>query len=267
MNLEVPEGGKCLYHKSRRAIAVCENCGAFFCGECGAVVGGERVLCKKCIGRDYGPAKWERTFAGGGIVNFFKTLKDVMISPTRFFHFIDGKMPISSVLLFAIICEVLGTIAVVIWGGPKEYFNIILGPDVTVKVVQYLNLGLIMASPLIAVISLFAIAGVYHGFSRMFGGKGNYIATLKVIGYGSSANLLAFIPWMGGFLSIFYGLLLYSRGFSKVHQIGPLRSAALALLPVMILLLILVIIGIFLFQSLQGNITNILSQGTSFIGK
>ncbi|MGQ9706783.1 MAG: YIP1 family protein [bacterium] len=265
MNVEVPEEGRCFFHTRKRAIAVCDDCGAFFCAECGAIVGGERVLCKKCIGRDYGPARWEKTFAGGGVLNFLKTLKDVLISPTRFFHSVDGKMPISSVILFAIICEVLGMIAVVIWGGPKDYFYLIFGEDITTKVMPHLNLALIMASPFIAVVSLFTIAGIYQAFARLFGGKGSYLATLKVIGYSSSANLIVFIPYVGGILSIFYGLILYSRGFSRVHQIGPFRSAALALLPIMILLLALVIFGMFLFQSVQNNIPNILGEGKSFI--
>ncbi|RLC41125.1 MAG: hypothetical protein DRH51_03885 [Candidatus Coatesbacteria bacterium] len=262
MRFDLPENSRCFYHRDRKPIAICSECGAFFCAECGAVVGGDRVLCKKCIGREFGPEKWEECFAGGGVLGFLRTLRWVLLSPSRFFHSIEMRKQVSSVVMFAIIMEVLGSIAVVIYGGSADYFNLFLGAELAEKVMPYINLSLILVSPLIAVASLYILSLIYHLLSRPFGGDGSFTGTLKVIGYSSAANLLIFIPWIGGFLSIFYTLILYSRGFARIHRMGPLRAAAFALVPVMALMLILVVVAIALFQSIEGNLPYLLAPGS-----
>jgi hypothetical protein len=257
-----PTDSRCINHRDRKAAGKCSECGAFVCNKCG-YYDGKRIICKDCIAQKFGAKVWEKNFAGGGFLGFFKTLWSVLISPTKFFLNITEKGSIASAILFAIICEFLGTLGVILVSDPSENLTLFLGTELTPYADKMLNLSLLLITPLLTIITALLLALIYQGLASLFGGKGNFIPTLKVVAYGSSASLLQIIPFVGGFLSLFYTLILYTKGISQVHKLGGLRAGAVAVLPVMILLLILSILGTVIFTSITGNLSQI-SGGLSF---
>lgn len=253
---EIHHEGRCLNHEDRKAVGKCSECGAYICNSCG-YFDGKKIICKECISKKFGASLWEERFAGGGFKGFFITLWRVMVTPTRFFINISRSKAIASALLFAVICEFVGTLGVLLVSNPGDTFVLFLGIELTPQLTRTLNISILLTTPLLALASVFLLALIYQGLGTLFGGKGEFIPTLKVVAYASAASLIQFIPFVGGYLSLFYTLILYTKGIAEVHKLTGFRAGAVAVLPIMVLLLILSIFGTVIFTSLAGNFTQL----------
>lgn len=256
MRDQPPPDSRCINHEDRDATGKCSECGAYICNKCG-FFDGTKIVCKDCIAKRFGANRWEENFAGGGIKGFFITLWRVVISPSRFFLSVSKSKAIASAILFAIICEFIGTLGVVLTSNPNETFSLFLGVELLPEVVKNINIAILLVTPLLTILSIVILALIYQGLAVLFGGKGEFRATLKVVAYASIASLVQFIPWIGGYLSLFYTLILYTKGISQVHKLSGLRAGAVAVLPIMAFLLLVSIVGTIFISSLSGGMANI----------
>ncbi len=177
---------------------------------------------------------------------------DVMFNASSFFKSIDSEKQVPFPVIFGI---VWGTIALLL-NMPSvlytqqsyiRFFSDNMPAPLVMPFSTYLSV--LVMSPFFLFIFLFVLAGIYHIFVMLVGGKGGFLSTLKVISYSTGAMVLEVVPYIGVPLFWFYSLYLYTIGFRELHKISTSRSFIAAILPLVfmvffiIVLVILVIVG------------------------
>ena len=177
---------------------------------------------------------------------------DVMFNASAFFKSIDAEKQIPFPVIFGIIW---GTIALLlnlptVLSTQQSYIRFFSGNMSAPMAMPFSSyFSVLVMSPFFLFIFLFVLAGMYHLFVLLVGGKGGFIATLKVISYSTGAMVLEVVPYIGVPLFWFYSLYLYTIGFRELHKISTSRSFIAAILPLLflfffiMLLVILVIVG------------------------
>lgn len=74
-------------------------------------------------------------------------------------------------------------------------------------------------------------AAFWHVVVKLFGGKGTYQGTFRVVAYSSGAQVWGFIPYVGGLIQIALQAILYYHGFREVHGLSKGRAIAAILIP------------------------------------
>lgn len=100
----------------------------------------------------------------------------------------------------------------------------------------------IVASLIVGIISIFVTSGILHVLLLLFGGKGNFEGTFRVMAYTTALLILAWIPFVNIFVA-FYAVYIEIVGFSKVHRISKKRTFLAIILPTLILALIFLLGG------------------------
>lgn len=195
-----------------------------------------------------------------GITSYIRRLwhdwVEVMFNSASFFKSIDSEQQIPFPVLFGIIW---GTIALLLnlptvlatQQAYIRFFTGSMGSSVVMPFSSYLSV-LIMA-PFSLFILLFMLAGVYHIFVLLVGGKGGFRATLKVVSYSTGAMVLEVIPYIGVPLFWFYSLYLYTVGFRELHKISTARGFVATILPVVFLIFFFIAIIVLLIVGFGFN--------------
>ncbi|MGB9736087.1 MAG: YIP1 family protein [bacterium] len=177
---------------------------------------------------------------------------DVMFNPASFFRSIDAEKQIPFPVIFGI---VWGTIALILniptvlytQQSYLKFFSEGMSSPVVIPFSSYFSI--IVIAPFFLFIFLFIMAGIYHIFVLLVGGKGGFVSTLKVISYSIGAMVLEVIPFIGVPLFWFYSIYLYTIGFRELHKISSSRAFIASILPIIlivffvIMLVILAIVG------------------------
>ncbi len=186
------------------------------------------------------------------IIRLWTNWVDVMFNAPTFFKSIDSEKQIPFPVIFGIIW---GTIALLlnmpsVLSTQQSYIRFFADNMSAPLVMSFSTyLSVLVMSPFFLFIFLFVLAGIYHIFVMLVGGKGGFISTLKVISYSTGAMVLEVVPYIGVPLFWFYSLYLYTIGFRELHKISTSRSFIAAVLPLVflffliIILVILVIVG------------------------
>ena len=98
------------------------------------------------------------------------------------------------------------------------------------------TLGIALLAPVIAVVLVYASAGITHGSSMLLGqGKRGFAATFAAAAYSFSPFVLLAIPGCGGFVAIVWSAILTGVGLNRMHRITPRGAAAAVLAPYLLL--------------------------------
>jgi hypothetical protein len=91
-------------------------------------------------------------------------------------------------------------------------------------------------------LALVVITGVYHLFVRLIVGRNNsgMGATFRVLCYVQAVQLLTWLPLLN-ILAGIYGLYLSAFGFQEVHSTTFGRAAAVAALPILLLIFAIIL--------------------------
>ena len=157
--------------------------------------------------RDSQPVRPGRRGAGF-LAGFLETAKGVLSRPKTFF----STMPVAGG-----------------FAAPHLFFLICTG--VFILASMGLNLGesgeldpriliLVFLAPLLPFVDA---ALLYLIAARLFGGRGSYEATFRVVCYASAVNLFTWVPLVG-LLAQFYEIYLAALGLSVVHRLGMGRA-------------------------------------------
>jgi hypothetical protein len=124
----------------------------------------------------------------------------------------------------------LGALSVASSGhGSKMGFGMIAAMGIGVAVVLpifYILAGLLMP---------WIMGGLHHLALAMVGGASRpYGSTVRVVGYASAGQLLAFVPMVGGMLSLAMTIISLVTGFEETHKCGTGKAVAGTLLPLLI---------------------------------
>jgi hypothetical protein len=202
---------------------------------------------------------WEDMASLGFFTAFFRTMKQVLFSPTAFFRNMPVSKGMGSPLLYGVIISFFGTTI-----GLLAQFALagFMGGSSQVEGMQGVNFFqtaflLIYAFflPIIIAVGLFIGSAIFHICLLIVGaGKKGFEATFRVLSYASSSQAFALVPFLGGFIIVIYNLVLWTIGFRESHHTTTGRAFIAVLLPVIImsfligLLIVAIIIPLILTQ-------------------
>jgi hypothetical protein len=211
-----------------------------------------------------GSTPWEDMTSLGFFTAFFRTVTDVLFSPTAFFRNMPVNKGLGSPLLYGIIISFLGTTI----GLLEQYaFSGFIGSFSQTEGMQGVNFFqtaflLIYAFmlPILIAIGFFIGSGIFHICLMIVGaGKRGFEATFRVVSYASSSQAFALVPFLGGPIIVIYNLVLWTIGFRESHHTTTGRAFIAVILPLIIMSFI---IGLLIFAII---IPLILSQGQPMI--
>ncbi|HEX9949728.1 MAG TPA: YIP1 family protein [Thermodesulfobacteriota bacterium] len=206
-----------------------------------------------------GSTPWEEMASLGFSTAFFRTMKQVLFSPTAFFRNMPVSKGMGSPLLYGVIISFFGTTI----GLLAQYaLSGFMGSSSQVEGMQGVNFFqtaflLIYAFflPILIAVGLFIGSAIFHICLLIVGaGKRGFEATFRVLSYASSSQAFALVPFLGGFIIVIYNLVLWTIGFRESHHTTTGRAFIAVLLPVIImsfligLLIVAIIIPLILSQ-------------------
>lgn len=229
MQTAPPPGAMCAVHPELLATGTCARCGNFTCAQC-APPGGEG-LCTACMARggvaEREPPPWERRDELGLFTALGMQLKTSILKPDQFFRSLPPEGSLKEALLFGWLvsaaqalpmflmqrlnyAQMEQSLSMLFRGHPPAWFTG-LSPWAYAAV---LSLPVLVIYPLTFLIS----AGLTHLGCVLWGAGGRgFTATARVVGYAQGPMLLAWVPVVGGLLSL-YVIALEVFGISRVHE-------------------------------------------------
>lgn len=163
-----------------------------------------------------------------------KKLKELVLSPQRFFTTIDSEMDLKKSLVFAMLFGSLGL--------AFELFYAILWPSKFVLLTfgekyKTILLLLIIFSPLIIVINTLLYSGLYYVFLWIAGARKGIKKIFQVICYSSGIYILNIVPFIGTIVSGIWVVVLIIIGSKRNQEISYIQAIG-AFLAMIILLVI-----------------------------
>ena len=207
-----------------------------------------------------GSTPWEDMASLGFFTAFFRTMKEVLFSPTTFFRNMPVSKGMGSPLWYGVIISFLGTTV----GLLEQYaFSGFIGSFSQAEGMEGVNffqtaflLMYVFILPILIAIGLFIGSGIFHICLMIVGaGKRGFEATFRVVSYTSSSQAFALVPFLGGFIIVIYNLVLWTIGFRESHRTTTGRAFIAVLLPMIIMSFL---IGLLVFAII---IPLIFSQG------
>ncbi len=225
----------------------CQHCGKeivegqVFCQHCGArLVAGEPAagITQPDGGRYKTP--WEARGTDGFFNGLFKTVRDVLFSPSAFFK----KMPVTGgltdPLLFAMIIGTVGLLFLSVWDLLlHDSMQNLMTPEMRNAAGRGISHG--VASPLgtalmpfLLILWLFVVSGMLHLFLMIAGGaKAGFEATFRVVSYSVSPFLFMVIPYCGMPIMVLWVLTLAMIGLRDAHETTGGKATVAVLFPLL----------------------------------
>lgn len=223
-----------------------------FCQHCGNEIVEGQAFCQHCgtrlVGEDHasgvtplddGRSKtpWEYRAANGFFNGLFKTVNEVLFSPSAFFK----KMPVTGgltdPLLYAMIVGMVGLLFLSVWHlllhDPMQGFVTsemsAAGRGISSNVASPLGTAMM---PFLLIIWLFIVSGMLHLFVMIVGGaKAGFEATFRVVSYSVSPFLFMIIPYCGVLITPLWALSLLMIGIRDAHETTGGKATAAVLFP------------------------------------
>jgi hypothetical protein len=227
------------------------------------------------------PGEQSAPFAERARLGFFpafaETLKLASLEPARFFRQVKLGQS-GSAVLFGVVAFTVGQVVASIFGYlasaatsgfmqqmlsrlPQGESGAGLGPEL-LRFGQITSLGALLAhvvaAPLVGVVAIYLIAGVYHLLLLLFRGAGRgFEGTLTVVGYASGVYLLQAVPGCGAPVAWIWFAVVAISGLAETHRTQHWRSGLAVLLPVVLFLACACIgilaMGAAFFGAMQGG--------------
>jgi len=94
----------------------------------------------------------------------------------------------------------------------------------------------IFTGPIAALFWLFAFTAVFHFAALMLGGRGDYMALLRVFGVGRVLGWIVIIPWLGKLVFTIWTLAIAVVVIGEVHRLDQFKAILCVVLPIIALL-------------------------------
>ena len=211
-----------------------------FCPHCGKEIAGDQAFCQHCGaslsepvpgpvlsagGRTRTP--WEDRENFGFFGGLFRTLKEVLFSPSAFFRKMTVKDGLFHPLLYALIIGMFGLMFFYSWqillkGAVQNFMpsgvTVAAGP----QVFNSSNvIWLAALSPFFIIAGLFISSGILHIFLMLVkGARAGFEATFRVVAYGHSTQIFFVLPICGSFLVFAWAIVISIIGLREAHEIS-----------------------------------------------
>jgi hypothetical protein len=169
--------------------------------------------------------------------SFVETVRRVLFSPRDFFRGMARRGSLLNPLIFAAACALISAL---LGGVFNEVLRALPGMQTfraNTGFVSNVTLGFLGT-----MIGLVVITGVYQLFVRLIAGRNNggLGATFRVLCYIQPVQLVAWLPLLN-ILAGIYGMYLSAFGFQEVHSTTYGKAAAIAALPILLLILVVIL--------------------------
>jgi hypothetical protein len=154
-------------------------------------------------------------------MNYFKRVKAILMSPTRFFESIAHQRSYKESAIFLVISTLLASVL----SEMAFAFFPPLGADIVAPsqtVGSFLLWTVIFAATVVPITFIFA--AIAHLFVKLFKGSGDLQQTFKVFAYSSAGVVFYVIPYIGLFVGELWGLGITIQGFKKLHSLSSLKA-------------------------------------------
>jgi len=187
---------------------------------------------------------WEDRARFGHLAGFFETIRVAMTAPGAFFEGQPVRRGLTGPAAFAVI---LGTLTSVVgWMWSKVFDRTLLDvleqfegfepPSAAEAAISgFFETAGVLASPLLAFVTLFVTTAVLHLAVLMLvrSGRG-FEATLRAVAYGGAASILTLVPVCGNGLGALWSLVLTIIGIQRLHRCGGGTATLIVLLPLLL---------------------------------
>ena len=107
------------------------------------------------------------------------------------------------------------------------------------------NIAIMIAAPILVLIGLFIYSAILHLFVMLVGANNSgYGATMRSMCYVGTVQILQVVPFCGGLIAFFWGIVLQIIGIAAVHRTSMGKAALVVLLPIAICCVCVAIIGV-----------------------
>jgi hypothetical protein len=193
--------------------------------------------------------------------SLWETITGVLFNPSHFFAKMPRTKGIGKPLLFALLVGSIGSIISLLWQSSQSFLPQILSKypgfeDVPLETFwPYWMSGpafmtlMIFLTPMLVVIGLFISSAILHLCLMILGGaQSSYETTFRVVAYSNATNLWQIFPFCGGFISLFWSIVVTIIGLREAHRISGGKAAAAFFLPLIFccgfVLIIFTILGL-----------------------
>ncbi|HEY3353913.1 MAG TPA: Yip1 family protein [Polyangia bacterium] len=225
----------CALHPQTPAVGLCPRCGGYLCYWCQRLGPDGVVLCATCAERvDVGgPVPWDQRDELGVWRAWWRTLKESLTGPDRFFARACRSVHTNTPLLYATMAVWLGQawlmllysiVGIVMMVASKE-----VGGGIAMAVGSIV--GFTLLAPVSALMQCYVSGGLTHLCARMLGGRGSYQASARAIAFSLGPYAFGVIPYLGGFAGMVTSIVLQVFGMKHAHGFSGGKAAAAVLLP------------------------------------
>jgi hypothetical protein len=192
---------------------------------------------------------WE---SGEGFLKaFYRTTRDSLFSPSRFFKKISSGEGYWAPLIYGLIAGIMGNGCAILWFW---LFMTQLIPMDRIPFQYSLSiLQIVVPLPFQQAVAIFLGSAIIHLCLMIVGGNNNgYKTTFRAVSYSYSGYLFGIIPFIGLFIGNTYTFILTIIGVREGHGISTGKAILAVLLPA-IVIFGLIFIAILLVMTFVGS--------------
>jgi hypothetical protein len=182
------------------------------------------------------PLPWEQP-GYPALEALYETAKLFLLRPSEAFARMSISGDLGRPLTFAVVLGWIGIIAgqiyqIVMPGMPWRYLpGMDRGLDFAVPVVY--TIGTMVLAPIFVLLAIFIWAAILHLFLLVVGAANSgFVATVRVVCYAGSTQVIAVVPLCGGFLAGLWAIALEIVGLAAAHRTTQAKTAVAVLLPI-----------------------------------
>lgn len=184
------------------------------------------------------PLPWEQPgfpFLEG----LFETAKLILSRPSEAFSRMSTTGDLGRPIAYAIVFGWIGIIASQIYnialrGAMTSFMPMMREGDGFAMPVAW-SIGMMVLAPIFVLIGVFLWSAILHLFLTLVGGAtAGFGATVRVVCYGSTVQVLNVIPFCGGLIATVWAVVLQIIGLALAHRTSQGKSALAVLLPLLL---------------------------------
>jgi hypothetical protein len=199
------------------------------------------------------PSPWAKRREIGLFKALWQTIKQVLLTPGKFFASLEIADSFKGPILFA----------VTIWA---PLFTVLLWEELLLRgsfkltkmppnnfIFPVTILILLAVFILFLILFIYVFSGIMHLCVKMLKGKGGFKGTLNIFTYSSATSIFNIAPFIGGIISFIWCLIVIIIGLKKVHKFSTGRAIASYCLSIVFSVVLAFIVG-FAFAMLRSAI-------------
>jgi predicted Zn finger-like uncharacterized protein len=204
---------------------------------------------------ELGAPPWENRVDFGVWSGIYRTFKLVLFSPGRFFGERIHDRRIGEPFAFGLLFGSLGIMLGLFW-----QFLILSGRTINsvpihthIVTLHLIFIGIVLLSPAFVIVNLFFTSGIVHLCLLLFRGALNgFSGTFRVVAYSQAAQVLSFVPFIGGLVGWVWYYIILILGLQKIHR-ASIVKVIIAILVVFVVKLVM-LLPFFIFQSILKSL-------------